>query len=722
MCGDKGFTNALIECEKCQNASVHRYCLDVIPDISDEYVRWLCDDCKAEAPKGNIGKRKVDLATVQTEENNKKTRRVKEFIVNNNASSKQRYEENIVTDINESTTSTNDSTLENKVSDQRDQKCISSSSFDSDTDRLRSCSKKKRTVVSSENVAEEQMHVTGSANTSSLRDEFPKHEGTTAAEPVIEPVWSTDSQHVYGPRDASLLYLQAKHRSQAVMEGAIDETLRGRRADKGLWSLFQKRHPHRRVLRNLVRMGFYGVYRCGRIAVDYHLITALVERWRQETHTFHFRTGEATVTLQDVALMWGLRIEGRPVTGVDVTRSVGDCQVYCQLMLGFTPTESQLRGGSLHVSALASHMKNRPVTDDSSEEHVEQYTRGLAFMLFGGVMCSDKTSTSISLMYLQNFEVIDEVGSYSWGSAVLAFLYRELCWAAHKNKSNIGGPLQLLQIWAWMRISPLTPVHVDKNVDMSQIVDHDNVFPIPPYGARWIGRMSYTQSSRHSVRLYRAILDQMLPHQFSWQPYDRTDPEFITLAKDRDIVNQSLWLLTCPLICFSLVEIYRPERVLRQFGMRQHIPSNPSNPECDIALHKSDRRGNAGRNWEEHHNRYIFEWRNRYKHTIDASTLAGPTSEKGYDAWYERHTRRFVSPVDTLRNSGLQIGDPIFMDMVADKLTSMSMLIRTRTPNDDVALNDLLEKYAGVVDVAACMLRNRRVPEHMLHMSTTREA
>ncbi|CAL1355295.1 unnamed protein product [Linum trigynum] len=36
---------------------------------------------------------------------------------------------------------------------------------------------------------------------------------------------------------------------------------------------------------------------------DNDLLTVLVERWRRETHTFYLLEGEATITLNDVALL-----------------------------------------------------------------------------------------------------------------------------------------------------------------------------------------------------------------------------------------------------------------------------------------------------------------------------------------------------------------------------------------------------------------------------------
>ena len=41
----------------------------------------------------------------------------------------------------------------------------------------------------------------------------------------------------------------------------------------------------------------------GLVQLDRSLLTALVDRWRPETHTFHLPCGEMTPTLQDVAYL-----------------------------------------------------------------------------------------------------------------------------------------------------------------------------------------------------------------------------------------------------------------------------------------------------------------------------------------------------------------------------------------------------------------------------------
>ena len=53
--------------------------------------------------------------------------------------------------------------------------------------------------------------------------------------------------------------------------------------------------------------------RSRRFPFDRSLLSALVDRWRPEMHTFHLPFGEMTVTLQDVAMLIGLPIAGAAI-------------------------------------------------------------------------------------------------------------------------------------------------------------------------------------------------------------------------------------------------------------------------------------------------------------------------------------------------------------------------------------------------------------------------
>ncbi|KAH1128987.1 hypothetical protein J1N35_000365 [Gossypium stocksii] len=64
------------------------------------------------------------------------------------------------------------------------------------------------------------------------------------------------------------------------------------------------------------------------------LISALVERWHPETHTFHLLSGEVIITLQDVAVQLGLSINGEAVTGL---RRLPDLWGTCERLLGRVP-------------------------------------------------------------------------------------------------------------------------------------------------------------------------------------------------------------------------------------------------------------------------------------------------------------------------------------------------------------------------------------------------
>ena len=124
-----------------------------------------------------------------------------------------------------------------------------------------------------------------------------------------------------GPFDDSVLTLQDRHRSTGIWSGAELPPLVVRRST-GRLTRFGVVDD--RIVAYLRRVGLYGIYRIGHLQIDHALIIALIDRWRQETHTFHLPVGETTITLQDVSIITGLPLHGRPITGAADTHHLVD--------------------------------------------------------------------------------------------------------------------------------------------------------------------------------------------------------------------------------------------------------------------------------------------------------------------------------------------------------------------------------------------------------------
>nr|XP_023900921.1 serine/threonine-protein phosphatase 7 long form homolog [Quercus suber] len=172
------------------------------------------------------------------------------------------------------------------------------------------------------------------------------------------------------------------------------------------------------VLDIVKRIGLIGLYRTPCREIDNNLITALVERWRPETNTFHLPCGETTITLQDVEVIFGIPIDGEAIVGrTDLT-----WEAECQSMLGIPPNGNVLKGQRILIKKLLEKI-DHGLPNDAAEMLTD--------------LCNPR--------------------QYSWGSACLAWLYRELCRATDSDASQIGGALLLVQYWAWFRLPFLCP-------------------------------------------------------------------------------------------------------------------------------------------------------------------------------------------------------------------------------------------------------------------------
>lgn len=196
-----------------------------------------------------------------------------------------------------------------------------------------------------------------------------------------------------------------------------------------------------RVLEYIELAGFGGIHRMAFRAIDRALVTALAERWRQETHSFHLPVGEATVTLRDVAILTRLPIHGTPVIGRPLVDPIG----LVVRVLGVQPAPEDIRGTGLRIGWLRETFGE--LHHGADDAAVQRHARAYLFFLVAGVLFGNKSGSHLQLLHLQLLDNDwDHIRSYSWGSACLAILYRHLCRASHRGAIEIGGPLVVLQV------------------------------------------------------------------------------------------------------------------------------------------------------------------------------------------------------------------------------------------------------------------------------------
>ncbi|KAH1257463.1 Serine/threonine-protein phosphatase 7 long form [Glycine max] len=238
------------------------------------------------------------------------------------------------------------------------------------------------------------------------------------------------------------------------------------------------------------------------------------------------------------------------------------------------------------------------VNNHDDEEQVRRFTRAWILRFIGGVLFVDKSSNKVSLRYLKFLRDFGDYSTYTWGPAVLAFLYREMCSATNYKTKSIGG--------MWLRRG-------------NQHIGNDD------------------------VRVFCCKLDIMKRHEFVWEPYTTT---VISWLSPICVVRSDARCAVVRLICFQVIEWHQPDRVLRQFGMQQPIPESPSQP---LNIHGITLKGKHDENWVQLFAPMIDQWNNCHAIRVDAY----PRQEdllifnSDYMVWYRRKIKMFVDPQNT---------------------------------------------------------------------------
>ncbi|KAH7841568.1 hypothetical protein Vadar_031641 [Vaccinium darrowii] len=283
------------------------------------------------------------------------------------------------------------------------------------------------------------------------------------------------------------------------------------------------------------------------------LVSAFVERWHPETNSFHFQFGEMGITLDDVGQLTALPVTGMAVH-VEENLSRDENLSLIQSTLGVSRVEAKeaLQGGGIPFDWLRNGF-NDVATETCPDWWVDCCARAYLLYVLGSTIFVDKTGGKVSVCYLGLLADLDKVGSYAFGAAALAYLYRQLGHASRSGVRQMSGYITLLEAWMLEHFPFLQQGRSDPHY-MEEM----------PRARRWLPRK---EVNTETTILYRQLLDDLLVDQVIFDPY-----------KERRAVVPEIALYTGPIRCMGIVEPYLPDRVLRQFGFVQLVPGPPIGP------------------------------------------------------------------------------------------------------------------------------------------------
>jgi hypothetical protein len=155
-------------------------------------------------------------------------------------------------------------------------------------------------------------------------------------------------------------------------------------------------------------------------------ITVLVDRWRPETHSYHLRTDEMTITLEDMAMILALPIKGSPLC---IGTSCDDWRGKMVYLIGKCPGDTINKDRvELRVAAgatfkwISDNFNTCP--EDADEDVVKMYARMYVCYVITRTLFNDASGKTAHWHWLKALTVMNKKSS--GGTAALAFLYRQV--------------------------------------------------------------------------------------------------------------------------------------------------------------------------------------------------------------------------------------------------------------------------------------------------------
>ncbi|MQL76426.1 hypothetical protein Taro_008814 [Colocasia esculenta] len=347
-------------------------------------------------------------------------------------------------------------------------------------------------------------------------------------------------------------------------------------------------------------------------------------------------------TLEDVARITGLRVDGQPVTGTTYTsyqepverllglevrgeRSSLVQRTALQASLGVTSARRQTGEGQ------AEHMER--MTDDAraemAEEEGEAVDRDLRrfLTLVIGKLILGTRGDPVSCRCLPLLEDLSSVGNYAWGAALLAHLFDSL--GTSSRVTGVAGFFPLLQVWVYYHLPSLRRGVARRRGTV-------------PLLQRW--RFCRDERSlRRQVTLIHDAMDTVPFGHVQWTPYvgedDVTQP---WVERGRPYFGRDIWLH-----CYNTVVPLHHRLVARTLGLHQAVVEFPTRQRSWERPSRSFRGIQQVTDWTVRVREQLDDWEQRGKEVV-SEAVSDEDYYRAYARWYGaqvyRGTRRPLDP------------------------------------------------------------------------------
>ncbi|RYR34093.1 hypothetical protein Ahy_A10g048815 [Arachis hypogaea] len=198
----------------------------------------------------------------------------------------------------------------------------------------------------------------------------------------------------------------------------------------------------------------------------------------------------------------------------------------------------------------------RVLSADASEETMCIYACAYIMMLLSTQLFGDKSG----IRWLPFVARLDHMGSYSWSSAALVWLYRCMCRVANRNS------------WIFWRFPTLRPYGFDDffvsvgimvSINTLSILFFVTNIDVILLSSRWATYLPMSDGKEQRMIQYRLALNRLGGHD---EPYALLDVLAVIHPKILTKENNQLWWAVTSLIYFSVIEWHQVDMVFPQLG------------------------------------------------------------------------------------------------------------------------------------------------------------